>query len=190
MRVISNRSSGELGQRLAKGLKKRGAKVTLIEGPVNKPLQSKVIRVIKFKFYDDLIKIARSEAKKNYDIIIHAAAVSDYKLKNTCKSKLRSGIKDLKLHLVPTIKIINLFKRINPRAVLVGFKLEPGITTDSVRKKVKRLFEEASCDIVIANSLKNDKYKGFLADKKGIISHANNRKEITDQLINTLVLKT
>jgi len=38
MRVISNRSSGQLGQTIAQDLTKAGAKVTLLEGPVERPL--------------------------------------------------------------------------------------------------------------------------------------------------------
>ena len=81
MRVISNRSTGELGQRLAAGLAKSGARVTVLEGPVLQPLPVPGVRVIKSFFYDDLSRLLRLELKKKCDAVIHAAAVSDYRLK-------------------------------------------------------------------------------------------------------------
>ena len=53
MRVISNQSTGTLGQMIAEGFAKAGAKVTLLEGPVTRQLKSKSVKVLKFVFFDE-----------------------------------------------------------------------------------------------------------------------------------------
>ena len=80
VRVLSNRSSGKLGQLLTTQFKKEGARITLLEGPVEKPFLSKGVRVVRFKFYDELLALLKQELDKKYDIILHAAAVADYQI--------------------------------------------------------------------------------------------------------------
>ena len=64
VRVLSNVSTGELGHLLAQKLKTAGARVTLIEGPVTHRLENKLVRVIKYQFFDELAEILKSELKK------------------------------------------------------------------------------------------------------------------------------
>ena len=189
VRVISNKSTGRLGQLLAKHCLKDGAKVTLIEGPVTKPADEKKIRTIKFCYYEEFYKILKSELKKSYDVVIHAAAVSDYKLKNPFKKKISSRLKKLSLQLIPTEKIISVIKKINPKAFLVGFKLESTVTRSNIKKLTSDLFAKAHCDLVVANSSKNNKYCGFIVDKKlNIAAQANSRKEMSKKLCVSLRL--
>jgi len=191
VRIISNISTGKLGQSLARGLAKEGAKVTLLEGPVYDPLKSKNIRVVKFVFYDELSSLLRKELRKNYDVIIHAAAVSDYRLRKIHKTKIRSDRPRLNLQLVPTEKIISIFKRLKPRAFLVGFKLETQATPRQIRDKVKKLFTAAQCDLVVANTVgHNEKYQGWIFDKDlNILARARNRQEMSSRLIKRIKVK-
>jgi len=186
-RIISNRSSGELGQRMATTMAKANAKVTLLEGPVAKRLETKFVRVQPFTFYDEFLKLLKKELTKNYDIVIHAAAVSDYKVKKPSPTKLSSQLKAFNLELVSTQKIIHLIKKLNPKTFLVGFKLESKITKALAIQESKNLFKKAHCDLVIANSSTNTKYNGYILDKESnFLAHETTRQGITDALIKIL----
>lgn len=190
MRVISNQSSGQMGQILAEDFRKAGAKVTLLEGPVTRPLTAKAITVKKFKFYDEFARLIKSELKKKYDICIHAAAVSDYKVKNPRPTKLSSSLKKLKLELVPAAKIIQQIKRINPDIFLVGFKLESTLTQSAAREKARGLIKSADCDLVVANSVRGQKYLGFIINKDSeIIVQRRSRKEMSRALVKKIISK-
>jgi len=187
IRVITNRSTGALGQQIAKDLRKRGTSITLLEGPVQKPYVSKSIKRIKYFFYQELFDLLKKElSKKKYDIIIHAAAVSDYSVKNKVRTKIRSGVKQLKLVLVPTIKIINEVKKLSPKSFLVGFKLESSSNKKVLTAKAVNLIGQARCDLVVANSIKNG-YQGYIVNKEGrILSSARSKNKLSKNLITIL----
>jgi phosphopantothenoylcysteine decarboxylase/phosphopantothenate--cysteine ligase len=167
--VISNSSTGELGLRLAGCLQRSGAKVTVILGPATYLAKGKGYSVIRFNFYDELFTLIKRDARK-CDILIHAAAVSDYKTKGPLRTKLASGKRNLRLDLVPTAKIIDKIKRLNPRVILVGFKLE-----------------HAGCDLVVANQLSKGRYQGYLINQQGkVIAQANTRQGMAVKLTSAL----
>ncbi|MBU0469214.1 MAG: hypothetical protein KKF78_03380 [Candidatus Omnitrophica bacterium] len=187
MRIISNRSSGEMGQTIALSLAENGAKVTLLEGPVIKPLVSKNIKVIKFSFFDELLELMHQEINKKYDIIIHAAAVSDYKCKKKFNMKISSKLKGISLELIPTQKIITFIKKSCPKTFLVGFKLESKMNEKLAVTKTRDLFTRSKCDLVIANSIKSGKYNGYIVDpNNNFIAHKTSKKEIANALISIL----
>jgi len=184
VRVVSNVSSGELGQRIALDCARSGAKVTLLEGPVAVPLSSRVIRILKFSFFDELQNLLKHEVDKNTDAVIHAAAVADYKLKNPVHHKFSSDKKTLRLEFVATPKLIRTIKRLAPKTFLVGFKLEPKISRGSARRKIQELFRQANCDIVVANELSARGYKGFILDKYNmVLARAADRKRMSKALV-------
>lgn len=186
MRVITNRATGELGQMLAQNLAASGAKVTLLEGPVANPLTNEKISVKKFYFFSDLAALLRSELKKKFDMVIHNAAVSDYRLKAPFKGKLSSDKKGLTLKLVRTGKLINQIKSLAPKTFLVGFKLEDFQNTSQIIAESKKLFASAKCDLVVANTL-NGGYSAFIVEPGGkILSTAGSRKHLTLKLIRIL----
>lgn len=187
VRVISNLSTGTLGQLIARDFLKNGAKVTLLEGPVAKPLEERSIRVLKFRYYDELSALLNKELGKKYDICIHAAAVADYKLKRAAKTKLRSDHRSLRLDLVPTKKIINQIRKINPDLFLVGFKLEPGINTATAVAKTRGVFKDGHCDLVVANNADNGKYESYILDRNGtFFAHERSRKKLSQSLVRTV----
>jgi len=186
-RVMSNISTGQLGQIFAEDFGKAGGEVTLLEGPVRFPCSSKKITIRKFSFYDELVALLREELKKKYDVIIHAAAVADYKLKKPFTQKISSTKKSLTLELIPTAKIIHLIKKWNPDVFLVGFKLESKITPELLSSKTRDLFLKAHCDLVIANAFSRGQYKGYIiSEKDGILAQAGSRPEIAASLLKIL----
>ena len=119
--------------------------------------------------------------------MIHAAAVSDYKLKKPFSQKLTSRLSRLTLELVPTKKIIQFIKKINPKIFLVGFKLEPKINPATVKSFAGRLIQEASCDLVVVNNTTGNSYHGYIVDRgKNILAHELSRRGISRALLKTL----
>ena len=169
VRVLSNISTGELGQLLARDCTKEGARVTLLEGRVTHGLSIKNIKVVSFTFYQELFDLLKKELKKKYDVVIHAAAVSDYTLKKPFAKKLSSGKSKLALDLIPTKKIIHVIKRQCPKVFLVGFKLEPKTSPKKAFAQSQVLFQKARCDLVVVNSLLGKGYRGMLINKEGRI---------------------
>ncbi|MFA5261321.1 MAG: phosphopantothenoylcysteine decarboxylase [Candidatus Omnitrophota bacterium] len=166
VRVISNTSSGTLGQTCAKTCQGQGARVTLLEGPGTGTMALTGIRRVKFHFLDELEGLLRKELPNKYDIVIHAAAVSDFKLKRPFSGKISSKSKKMTLTLVPTKKLINLIKKISPGSFLVGFKLEPRYHRSQLLKDAQKLLKESQCDAVVANVL-NPGYQAFIVYKDG-----------------------
>jgi phosphopantothenoylcysteine decarboxylase/phosphopantothenate--cysteine ligase len=186
MRVISNRATGELGQKLTLALVKEGAKVTLLEGPVTQPLKADNVNIKKFCFYDELKELLTTELKKKYDIVIHNAAVSDYQLKSPYQVKVGSNKKRLTIDLFPTEKLINQIKHLAPKVILVGFKLEDFKKEKEVIEEAQRLIENSKCDLVVANTLKGG-YKAYLLDHNTkILNHSSSRAQLTKNLISAL----
>ena len=186
VRVISNHSTGELGHRITEELKKAGADVTLLEGQVTDPFKIKNIKIIKFTFFKDLKNLLKKELRNGVDGIIHAAAVSDYQLLKTFNHKLSSTKNEFTLKLVPTEKLIHLIKRIDSKILLVGFKLNMG-NQDELRREARKLFEEADCDLIVANKSHKNKYGGFILDKNmQVVGQANNRTQMAKTLVNIL----
>jgi len=182
VRVISNISTGEMGHAIAQAFKRAGANVTVIEGPVTHTLLERGIKIIKYRFFDQLAKLLKVELHKKYDIIIHAAAVSDFKLKGVHKGKITSG-RPLTLRLVSTPKLIENIKVLSPESFLVGFKLEPRLGPKSIFKAVRSLFSQSGCDAVVANTL-TDGYRGYIVNADGeILSKADDKQKIATALV-------
>lgn len=186
MRVISNRATGELGQKIATALDKAGAEVTLLEGPVLNPFRHRSIRIEKFYFYDELASLIAGELKQKYDVVIHNAAVSDYRLAEPFDGKIDSGRKSLTLKLVPTAKLINSIKKMAPKVFLVGFKLEDFHNTKEIFNESRKLFNAADCDLVVANKL-NGGYQGYIVSSDSeIVGKGSSRAELTANLVKAL----
>ncbi|MBZ0166528.1 MAG: hypothetical protein K8I00_06945 [Candidatus Omnitrophica bacterium] len=186
VRVISNISTGELGQTLARECQQRGANVTVFEGPVENRLQEHQITVRPFKYYEELMALIRLELvedKKHYDAIFHAAAVSDYMISNPLREKIKSDQTDIHLDLIPLPKLIRSLRKISPDSLLVGFKLEPDMNEDLAGPAAKGLFDAAYCDLVVANTLKEKNYLGYVVSKDQILASDNTRQGITQKLL-------
>ena len=185
VRVISNIASGETGILLAERLNAIGAKVTLILGPAGPCHSDKKIKVIRFRFFDELRQRIRKELKsQSYDFIIHSAAVSDFKPQTTVKGKLGSDrIHNLKLTALP--KIVNDIKRLAPLARLVLFKLEVGVSDQKLINRARQALGCGLRDLAVANTIEPH-YKAYLIDKNRIYSKAGSREELAGQLIAVL----
>jgi phosphopantothenoylcysteine decarboxylase / phosphopantothenate---cysteine ligase len=186
VRVISNVSSGEMGHLIAQAFRRNRAIVTMIEGPVTHPLLDKKIKIIKYRYFDELARVLKAELQKKYDIIIHAAAVSDFKVTVPFKRKISSD-KALTLNLTATPKLIKDIKRLAPESFLVGFKLESNLNPRNILKTAKSLFTRAGCDMVVVNSLTGG-YRGLIFNADGeILGKATNKQVLAQNLVKIII---
>ena len=185
VRVISNQSTGEIGHLIAQACLNKGLDVTLLEGPVTHPWSHKKVKLIRYQYFDELRRHLDIQLKKKFDVVIHAAAVSDFKVAKVLKGKISSK-KSLTLKLSPTVKLIDQIKIKAPDVFLVGFKLEPGLGLKNVVAESKVLFKKAQCDLVVANSIERG-YQGFIVNNSGkVLSRAGNKKRLAAELVKLL----
>lgn len=188
VRVISNIATGQTGVFLANELAKKGAWVTLVLGPcVNAKILNRRARLISFKFFDELKKAVEEEIKtKKYDIVIHSAAVSDYTPKMKYGRKIKSGIKNFRLELKPTAKIIDCVKKIQPEVFLVGFKFETGKSEETLFKETRSLIKRSNLDLAVANTVNGGKYKAYILSGQNISGPFLNKIRMVKNLINRI----
>jgi phosphopantothenoylcysteine decarboxylase/phosphopantothenate--cysteine ligase len=183
VRVISNTATGETGILLAKVLAKQGAKVTLILGPVGSCCVDKNIKVIGFKFFNELNSLLKKELKrKRYDAVIHSAAVSDYEPLSVAKKKLSSGVKILSLTFKPTPKIIDCLRKYSPDSFLVGFKFEPDLTGNKLIKEARSLIKRAHLDLAVANTAGKNGYRAWMVNVKTGLGPFSSKEELVKNL--------
>ncbi|CAD5244360.1 bifunctional phosphopantothenoylcysteine decarboxylase/phosphopantothenate--cysteine ligase CoaBC [Thermococcus camini] len=152
IRYITNASSGRMGVAIAEEAEFRGAEVTLIRTKGSVP--SFVESQVEVETVEDMLEAIENELKaKKYDIVVLAAAVSDFRVKEKASVKIKSG-KTLTLELEPTPKIINRVKKLQPDTFLVGFKAETGLSGEELIEAARRQIERAGSDLVVANTLK------------------------------------
>jgi phosphopantothenoylcysteine decarboxylase/phosphopantothenate--cysteine ligase len=189
VRVMSNVASGATGISVAKKLECLGAQVTLILGPAGNCCIKSGIKVLNFRFFDELKDLMFKELKsKRYDILIHSAAVSDYRPARRVSGKVNSGLKKWRLDLVPTEKIINRIRALDKNIFLVGFKFEPKAGKMRLILQARKLMQDAGADLVVANSClgPGSNYGAFILSRKGTSRRYSSKNSLAEGLIGIL----
>jgi phosphopantothenoylcysteine decarboxylase/phosphopantothenate--cysteine ligase len=157
IRVITNPSSGKMGNAIIKQSLDLGAHVTHIEGnaSVSKTSNSPNLKTVKVNTSDEMYtKVISEISSKKFDIVIFAAAVTDFKLPEIYKKKISSHIShSINLELVPTKKIIDDIKLIDKNIFLVGFKAYFDVSNTYLINKAKKKLKECNADIIVANDV-------------------------------------
>jgi phosphopantothenoylcysteine decarboxylase/phosphopantothenate--cysteine ligase len=146
VRVITNRSSGQMGVRLAEAAWARGAEVVLITGATRfaDPVGARVVRVDSTA---DL-EAAVSRELPAADVLIMAAAPADYRPKRASEIKHPRNEGGLEVAFEPTADILTrTVANRKPGAVIVGFALETG---EAVAKGKAKL-ERKRLDLIVIN---------------------------------------
>ena len=172
VRYITNHSSGKMGYEVAKAAKMKGANVTLITGPSN--IEKPDVNVVNVVSADEMYK----EAIKyiDYDIVVMAAAVSDYKPKNIFNEKVKKSNDNLTLELTRNKDILFEFGKNKKDQILVGFAAE----SNNLEKYATKKINDKNLDFIIANNITN-KEAGFKSDNnKALIIDKNNKKDYYD----------
>ncbi len=165
VRYISNRSSGRVGYWLSVWARRFGAHTFVITGPAElEPVYDAV--VFRVETVNDMKNGVFSLYDK-VDIVIMAAAVADFRVKNGNKMKLKKErITKLELENAPDI-LKNLGEQ-KKNQILVGFSLESENIIDRAKDKMK----EKNLDIIVANDIStqgSELINGYIILKNGII---------------------
>jgi phosphopantothenoylcysteine decarboxylase/phosphopantothenate--cysteine ligase len=179
VRIITNKSSGRMGIDIAEEALKRGAEVTLVYGLgiANPPSKTKVLNV---ETTEEMRKKVIEELRsKDYDIIVAAAAVSDWIIKKPYKGKIStSEVPELTLKLKPAPKIIDEIKKIKPEAFLVIFKAEYNVSNKELIDNAYERLKQAQADLVVANDVsrkgvgfRTETNEVFIIDKEKNVVH-------------------
>jgi phosphopantothenoylcysteine decarboxylase / phosphopantothenate---cysteine ligase len=150
VRFISNPSSGKMGYALAAAAARRSAEVHLVSGPVSikAPHGVNLHRVTSALEMQAVI----NELAPRVDVVVMAAAVSDYRPAEVGPQKIKKNDGKLNVTLVNNPDILSQLgqaKSLTRPQVLIGFAAETGSlienATDKLRKK--------NLDLIVANDL-------------------------------------
>ena len=174
VRFVSNKSSGKQGFEIASELTKRGAKVTLVTGPVNIPLPN-CENVIQVTSAQEMLDNVTQQLPT--DIFICSAAVADWKLipktlsnkSFDVSNKIKKTNDTLLFETIKTPDILGTVAKSNLRPkIVIGFAAE----TNKVKKNAYSKLLSKNIDLIIANDVSNNQVFGedfnkvCLVDKK------------------------
>ncbi len=146
VRVITNRSSGKMGYRLAEAAWQRGAEVVLVTGPSTEAVPQGVT-VKRVESTRDM-KGAIAGELAGADVLIMAAAPADYRPANPADAKQPRASGAVTLALEPTEDILlETASRRKEGSVIVGFALETGDAEAKGRAKLAR----KKLDLIVVN---------------------------------------
>ncbi len=158
VRVITNQSTGKTGVLLAADLVSAGAKVTFIYGPGKEP-PPKGVKIVRVETSKEMFDAVRKEMKQKFDIVILAAAVSDYTPERLNKTKIKSIPNKILIKLKHSPKIIDVIKKIQKDVFLVGFKAETNISREKLISEARKKLKESKANLIVANDIGLKKYK-------------------------------
>ncbi len=165
VRFLSNRSTGKMGHAIALAAARRGARVTLVSGPVSlaPPLGVEPVPVTSAAEMADAVLAAARGA----DAVIMAAAVADFRPADVAADKIKKGLGDpSSITLTRTMDILSQLgtTRSGGRPLLVGFAAETRDVEENARDKLAR----KGCDLVVANDV-SQRDAGFGADTNRVL---------------------
>ena len=196
MRLISNRSTGELGTLLALRLVAAGHRVIALRGTGSTADPAALLagceRVIPFTTTADLRSCLENldlPRGQSVDAVFHAAAVSDFYLPGAGTGKIPSKGGSLTLTLEPTQKLLPLMREWFPNAVITGWKFEAGApdleNKGSALEAAAAQISECRTDACVVNGPSYGEGFGVLG-KKGTLTHLPDRSTLCDFLCDSL----
>ena len=156
VRAITNLSSGKMGLALAFAYYLRGFDVTLISSAQNLPKSMENLEFLSFKNSADLLEILKNKKLEKDDLLVMAAAISDYIPSKKAKGKIKKSGANLNLELKENIDILSSLKELKCKKI--GFKME--MDEQSALSSAKNMLENKALDAVCLNVLKAQNYFG------------------------------
>jgi len=171
VRYLTNRSTGKMGYAIAEEAARRGAEVILVSGPTNleKPNCVKVINVLT----NEEMKNVLLDYFNDSDIVIKAAAVADYKIKNYSIEKIKKTEEDLTLTFERDNDILKILGEKKTNQILVGFAAESNNIVENAKRKIK----DKNLDYIVANDITSAD-TGFGSDNNKVIIISKDGEEI------------
>ena len=176
VRFISNPSSGKMGYAIARAAEYRGAEVVLVAGPTN--LEDPInVNTIKVQTAEEMAN-AVFEYMDSSDIIIKAAAVSDYRPSHQADRKIKKDKDEMVLTLRKNTDILKALGEKKESRILVGFAAE----TEDLERNATQKLREKNLDI-IAGNLVGRPDSGFEADTNTVtLFFRDGAKEVLDTM--------
>ena len=176
VRFLTNRSSGKMGYALAEAAVRRGARVILISGPTESACSRRCRLGSRCESTEEM-RNAVHERSTEANVVIMAAAVSDYRPAAVQSQKLKRGDDRLTLELEPTPDILAELGatpagRENER-ILVGFAAETSNVAENARAKLAR----KGADMIVANDVTQEG-AGFDTDTNIVTLFLRDGREI------------
>lgn len=197
VRCITNIFTGKTGASIAVEGMRRGHLVTVLTShPEVIEHIAPGSHVHKYRTFEDLAKLMETElTQSKYDVLIHAAAVSDYTfagafapdpvtgaLKDVLAAKIKSHHAEMWLKLVQTPKLADKVR--DPWGfvgVFVKFKLEVDISDDDLLRIAERGRLQSRADIMVANTLEGMHSKAYIGTHEGNY-HLTDRQQLPSRL--------
>jgi phosphopantothenate---cysteine ligase (CTP) len=156
VRLITNRSTGELGVILAEAFWSRGHQVTLFLGRLS---QLRHPQASYFDRNEDLQQMLREiKESESVNVVLHAAALADFQVTavragddDVGQKKIGSEHQMLSLQLTPKPKVIAGLRAYFPNAFIVGWKLELEGSRDDLIREAARQLEKNRTDACVIN---------------------------------------
>lgn len=197
VRFITNFSTGKTGASLADFFFERGCDVTYLHGP-GAALPQASVAAVEFTDFASLEQNLKIELQKNYDVVIQAAAVSDFSIEEIRGSdgrldrgaKIRSN-QDLEMRLKQNPKLVlNIKEWSRPhQPTVVAFKLTNTQDAKERSEAVDRLLHRPEIDAVVWNDLseiQSDHHNGLIFWKDKKPTRFSTKAELAEGLSNGL----
>jgi phosphopantothenoylcysteine decarboxylase/phosphopantothenate--cysteine ligase len=168
VRFLGNRSSGKQGVALASAAIRRGATVTLIASHLDVAPPDGATLVHAPSAAE--LQKAVTEAAADADIIIMAAAVSDYRPAEVLEAKIKKEDtgNELTLRLVQNPDILaGLASSARPGQVIVGFAAETAPGNDELLAIGRAKLARKGCDYLVVNRV--GWHEGFALDTNTVV---------------------
>ena len=192
VRFVGNHSSGKMGVSIANELKRRGATVTLVLGPIQQSFELDGLSVIHVNTAEEMYNACKT-AFEHADITIMAAAVADYTPVTHESSKIKKKDELFTLELKKTKDILKSLGEVkSSNQVLVGFALE----TDNGRQHAIEKLNAKKADMIVLNSMKDegagfggDTNKITIFDKSGSERQfdTKSKQDVAKDIVNTII---
>jgi len=160
VRMITNRSSGKMGYAVARAARDRGARVTLVTAPtsLSEPAGMNVHHVATVAEMREVVLGACVGA----DVLIMAAAVSDYRTSEVSLQKIKKDARSEEL-VLRLAKNDDFFLEVPEGVLRVGFAAESEALLDNARKKLV----DKKLALIVANDITAED-SGFNVDNNKV----------------------
>jgi len=147
VRYISNHSSGKTGKAIVEEFLREGWRVIAVCGAMEAKLP-KQCEKIEVRDTESMNKTVL-EMQPQADVIVHSAAVADYRPKQIAPQKIKDSRAMQKIELEETPNILrNTIKNKKEEQIIVSFALE----TENALENAEKKFKDGGMDILIVNT--------------------------------------
>jgi phosphopantothenoylcysteine decarboxylase / phosphopantothenate---cysteine ligase len=190
VRFLTNRSSGKMGFAIARSAAARGARVTLVSGPVALATPEGVTRVDVRSALDMQAALTRvlGDGLREAHALIMCAAVSDYRPRAPSTTKLKRSTSDVAIELVPNPDLLAEIARARtgPAPFLLGFAVETE-RGEQLERAARAKLASKRVDAIVANAaadaLGTDDTRASIVTNDATLALSGSKEAVAEQII-------